>query len=508
MKLFLKNILLIFVSVNSCHLVQASVPAALPLGIVIRPSLFSKVVRELSDMDQQGKPMQFSFCYGGVKSELTIEGQWADPTWSLVNIETVYLSAAAKNVKLSVKAFESCEEDAKLTLNGYITLTDGQIAGFWNAKEMTVQIQINAQDKSITPHLVNHSGINQLLQSNGTKDAIIQSIVDTASQQLTLWVREKLRGLIFTENAMSLMGDEPLLKSGVLLKKGAITLELDNPQPSQEHITFSFYPRKSASTFASESALEFYFNASFFDVDHIKSLSGLDPMNTQPQLLMNRLQQALVGPESISDAPITRPNLSSSQGDLTLVLPEILINQALSTFYREGLLRFKTTVGIGEQTKGIIAKEAYDVATVLTINPNSAPSVSFLPDQFKLDVKDYVTDIGTWIEDRIIPSSQIASSVRISAQLKIDSGRKTVNLALKPQDFLLELKDLKGRLNEKEIDFFRTVANGVWKDFLTKNSELILFPLVFNSEGLGLEIVQATVDGQAILLDISLGFEK
>jgi hypothetical protein len=145
-----------------------------------------------------------------------------------------------------------------------------------------------------------------------------------------------------------------------------------------------------------------------------------------------------------------------------------------------------------------------DVATVLTIKPDAAPSVNFLADQFKLEVKDYVMDVGTYIEDRIIPQSQIASHITLSAHLEVDAKKEKIKLLLNPEDLLLDLNDLKNRLGAEEINFFKGVANGVWKDFLRKNSDLYLLPLVFRPEGLNVAVRQTKLDGKNIVLDLDL----
>ncbi len=483
--------------------------APIPLGIVLRKSLFSKTLNELNrrnknQTSQNENPMSLDLCIAGVGSHMTVEGIWSDEQWHQIDDHTVYLSSKVKEGKLSFEIFESCEKDSKRYLKGNLAIQAGRIIGVWNISDLSIQLSVDANSSQIIPTLDEYHGLDSLLKLNPNKESLIKKFTEIASNQVTAWIKTKFNNFVLTQSAADLIGDVPILQSGTLFERGAIKLQLADPQPSQKLIKFSIYSRKTESAFALDDALEFYLNTSFLDLNRQTELTGLNPLFESPEKMSLGINRSLAALGAESDVPIIRPSLSQSSGDLSLILPEALVNSTLALFYKEGLLRFRTTIGLGAQTKGVITKDEQDVATVLTIKPDAAPSVNFLADQFKLEVKDYVMDVGTYIEDRIIPQSQITSHITLSAHLEVDTKKEKIKLLLNPEDLLLDLNDLKNRLGAEEINFFKGVANGVWKDFLRKNSDLYLLPLVFRPEGLNVAVRQTKLDGKNIVLDLDL----
>jgi hypothetical protein len=342
------------------------------------------------------------------------------------------------------------------------------------------------------------------LNSEVFREALLIGLTSKFSELLSNYLLETLRGLSFVESAGEILKNSPLFSEGPLFQHGAISIELAAPHPRQKLLTLAFSPFKTPAAFVHPEGLELYFSANLFSADQVRVLTGTDPLHLPTSELKQKMTAILSNPTQQPEPQFDRVPPRSSKADFSLILPTSLIDEALTRLYQERLLAFRMKTDLGSQTRGLIAKEAQDVAMMITISPHTSPKIKFEANTLQLEVNEYMMDIGTWIEDRIIPSTQISNSIRIAASLKVDSSSKTVNLALKPNEFNVKIEDTKARLSEDDLSFLRRMANSTWRDFLNTYSEFVLFPTVINPRDFKIEILEISHQGPALVLDLRL----
>ncbi len=193
---------------------------------------------------------------------------------------------------------------------------------------------------------------------------------------------------------------------------------------------------------------------------------------------------------------------------MSLVIPTNLMNDAWTNFYRERLLKLRTIVDIGKQTKGLITEEVQDVHVYRDDQPSLRAPDGISSKQIQTGRGKLCH--GFWKLDRgqtYSATTQIESQVSISASFKVDTQRRMVKMVLDPTQFQLKLKDLKGRFSDDEILFFQKMANSIWKDFLTSYAEFEIFPTVMDTGNLPIEIQNVSVSGSSVVLDINVLLE-
>ncbi|HND85633.1 MAG TPA: hypothetical protein PLU50_07480, partial [Pseudobdellovibrionaceae bacterium] len=340
------------------------------------------------------------------------------------------------------------------------------------------------------------------------RDSLWTELRNVFQSKFSHWISDRLRGFIVVQSIASLMEDSPVWKKGPILSRGGLTIEMDGPPVSKRQTLFCSAPFKTNSTFLSQTGLEIYTHARFLSEDDLRVMHGdhFKLMGLTDLELNSR--KYLSNPDHWMEGLFSRPQLAPIAADLSLMVPTSLINDALQTIYREGLLRFRTTIQLGKQTQGIITPDAPEVATVVGISPLSAPKISFIAQKPILQIVDYALDISTAIEDRLIPSSRILTNASLVSGLKLDPLTQTVNLKVEPNSFRMTLRDLTGRLSPEQIDIFQRLANGLWRDFLSKYSDLVLFPSVISTQQAELQIVGLEFPDSMVVLHFNVNWGK
>jgi hypothetical protein len=340
------------------------------------------------------------------------------------------------------------------------------------------------------------------------KQKVLDAILKEGGKGLTQYFQETIFGLGYGELLSKATPLSPLWRQGPLFQKNAVTLELAEPTARQREIAFAFHRFAENGIVATTDHLEFYVNARFLTHDLFGSLTGLNTNFTDSETLLNRSMDYLKNNPAHFAADWRRPQFAKSEYELSLVIPKSLTDLALSTVYKEGLTRFRFKLNVGQTTKALLSEEAPEAYMVVNINPNQAPKLDFDADRLQLDISDYSLDLGTFIEDRIIPQTSLKTRTNISAELTVDNTAQYLNLQLKPETFQIDLEDPKGRLNEKERAVFKEVSQNVWKEFLNSYSELNLFKTVINTERAPIIIKNVQVSGKNILLDLDVDWTK
>ncbi len=457
-----------------------------------------------------------------------MQGALKTNSWHKVASNILHIIIPFSNFKMTGYEYTSCDF---LKLNESLGMKNeesGTIQLRWDLSDLSVRLRFFFGESNLVLASSKSENIDKtVLSIPEFQSRIMSELVDNMSKFLTLWVRERLRNLVFSQSAFQVMEDQSLWQSGVLIEKGAIRLELLDAAPAQKGMTFAFYPRTQGSLLATQDAVQFFFNALLLNGSQVGALLSQKNYSLQsrsPLQLAEDFSSYLQHyyPE-LPQTQVPPPTLNRSQSDMTLFLHQNLTNATLNLFYREGLLRFRATVDVGNSTMGIIADKAYDISTVISISPRSAPEVTFDQNLFRLNISGYRMNLGTWIEDRIIPSTEIEADVSVAAHLTVNSAKSSVMLEILPDDFLLSLKELKGRMSSEDVDFFKTLANKVWIDYLHKNSELPLLPFLVNSSktaadensgkstnplsNLRYDVTRAELIGPYIALDLQTNLE-
>ncbi|MDB5036898.1 MAG: hypothetical protein JWQ35_426 [Bacteriovoracaceae bacterium] len=499
-------------------------PSVQPLGIVIRPNLVRKLIEQLNQIQNNNQNISFEFCLEESNAYFAfgLNALWSDPKWINLSSSRAYIQAKVASLRAIGKYIAGCQIDPvtkKITVTALpplkfreatLEIANGNLGILFEPQKMDLKIDRTEASEiasKMTLKIPEAPRLTEFFNSTSIREAILNKIFDLTESTISSWLTEKLRGLSFIQSAGEVLKDNPIWKTGPLVQRSGVTLELAEPSPSQQYLTFAFNPFRTNSFFTTSNGLELYFNATFLNADHLKALSGLEPTAQNSEAVMEHARKALQNKALWTEGSFDRPILSASDSDFSLVIPTTLTNSAWGNFYQQRLLSLRLTVDIGKQTKGLIAAEEQNVSTVITINPQSAPKMTYEANRFKLDIENYVMNVGTHLEDRTIPSTQIQSHLTIAAALKVDPVRKMMKMALDPSQFELKLKDIKGRLSDEEVALFEHLAKSIWTDFFKQNSEFEIFPTVFDPENLHMEIQNVTVSGASIVLDLSIALK-
>ena len=489
-------------------------PHAYPLGVVFRPAFFRHF---LEAFNQQNQSIDIDKCLdedwnislaGKLSADISLPS--FTPKSRSLALETQIL-----NLNFKGQIYQGCSPYPTRPLSGPFTLDldCAHFKFFISPEDLSLKIEkedLRALSKNIKLHLSASEKISEVLNRIPWQESVVTAIVKQIENRFSNEVHDKLRGLIFLQSIYDATADSAIWKEGPILQRGALTLELAPGTKEQRDILFGFVPFAKNSLTVSPVGVEFYVNALFLTHDHLKSLADLAPLKMQKNISQLDLTKSALA-QSPSWLPSTYLPVSvpeKSESEISTILPGSLINEAFNTVYKARLLGFFAKNNLAEQTKNLVAENAPPVYQVIKMNPKAAPKIYFQPDRLQLEVKDYSLEVGTYIEDRMIPSTQVSADAKVSVTLKIDNKTQMLNIVLLPDTFEVSLKDLKNRLGTKEIEIFKKVAEGLWGDFIKANPELALFPTVIESEKAPVEISNISVQGENLLLDMNVDWEK
>lgn len=323
------------------------------------------------------------------------------------------------------------------------------------------------------------------------------------------WLAKKLRNLNYAERLSEVLSESDVWREGIRFERKAFQIENDLSKSRLEELTFSFFPRVQDFLFLNSSGIELYFNSLFLSGMQVRQLVDGPEAQADSQLpSMASLERQLALGQPIQDARFLRPQIPRQDSDISLFLTEDIINKALTNIYLENFLRFSTRVDIAAQTKALISPDTGPLELRVHLGSYQPPNIRFAADQLQLKVEDYYLSLETYIEDRVIPSTEVLAQANAVADLKIDNQTQTLNLAVSPNTFSLILSEggrFKRRLDKADLGLIEGIANELWADFFLKYPELVLFPTLLDLESMALELSDIyQVKQGMILLDFKL----
>ncbi len=505
-------------------LLQLSAPGS-ALGIIVRPLFFESLAQSLSKSD---KGIEVNTCVRGISLVGHLKIKLQTPRFTPVPPSSLRLTFPVQDFQFDGVIARNCEEK---NLPHRVLFTQGPMSvdvdvfgdriatATPTQKDVLVAIDSTHSGRSqLTPDvkLWNLTTGNQLTNlqdflsddqapnptAQGPLPPLWGQLRESLSEMISQMIRKRLSGLFLVQSVSRFTEESPIWRKGPVFQQGGMTIELEGDPLGAGSALFTMSPYSKGGAEVTSRGLEVYAEARFLKPEDTKSILGDKAKIEDVTELENRLKEQLGNVRHWNPLPARLPSLPESDSEISLAVPISLVNEALQTVYREGLLRFKTTIHLGKQTQGILTPEAPEVQTIVRIAPQTAPQVSFAANRPMLQIRDYVLDLGTWIEDRLIPSSRIKTDSSILGDLGL--GPDTVNLVLDPRSFNLTIGDLSGRMTAPQREVLQRLAQGLWKNFLNQYSNLALFKNIVSFDDAQIQIVRTEVNDTVILLHANL----
>lgn len=495
-----------------------------PLGIILRPSL---VQRFFNQMNSEEKGIPIDACISeklGLRIIGSAQPKFSKPRWDNASSDSLFLSASIDQINLSADILGHCskgvdesriqkESFGKIHISIKESVKLSYIIYPWdlhvhhnqnesqgsNIVELS-EDSINKLSQSLEIKLEPATELTKDLNSSQSKRVLVKSIASIVNKRFTKWLETRLRGLVYFGRLSKMFENEEVWKQGVQIEKGAISLANPGERLRQSELIFGFYPRADQFVILGDGALELYFNSMFLDKNGVSEILKGEAKTQSEEKKLQLIKDRFIFDPPVSDAPFSRPLISRNNTDVSLILPETLINGALR-HYQQDLKQFTTTIGFGQQARSLITENAVDVSLRIELESDSAPRIFFHSNQLSLSVTNYFLSIGTLIEDRLIPSTQVKAEVNVNATLNIRGA--TVNLAVKPDTFKMELEKgrrFRNQLSDGDLSLIEDVSNELWRDFFNKYPELPLFYTIFNTPDSRIKIQGLDVDSKIVIL--------
>jgi len=505
-----KTIIIIFILHSTAAFANA-VPDVhpFPLGVIIRQKFLDQII----DNYNHNRSVQIQRCIDNWQLNAKIDAPISDLSWQAIENKELIVNLEVQKIQIDGHFVPNCQNpDVSKAVDFHISSNASLPLKIWlTPKTLSVRIDdlsLAALTKNLKFDSKNAPHISQILNNSEIKEALMQLVGTSLNNQLSQWARERLRGLVYYgESIKSLFAKSDVWKGGVQIEKGAIQLKNTASALEDKELAFAFYPRENGSLFMNQNQIEFYVNATFLTGEQIHKVLGDKNNLVKNQDLIEQLTKHMKDFPLSKDAEFKRPQIPHSNADVSLLLTQGLINEALRSIYQENLADFTTSINVGDQVKGLITKEDSNLSIRIELGSNKVPQLVFESNQLNLKVFDYFFRIGTWIEDRLIPSTEIQANVNISAGLKIDSPAQTVNLLVSPDTFNIKFSEqgkFERKLTSKDLELLENIANQIWRTFFKNYPELILFPTVFETSKLQLHIQDIEVQNEMILLHMNL----
>jgi hypothetical protein len=497
-------------AVNKTPLLDA---ATQPLGVIIRPSFFSRFATAFN----QDSQIRMDDCIGGRQIRGRITGQADEPRWVSSHQTKALLSLSFQELKFEGAIFLTCAAREEDRIDLELALTEPASIqyriDFFNFDVAAMEKDLPLVRDKLKPHFPRAPEIDLALQVKSIKSSLVRLASDSFNKFLGSWLEERLRGLAYAQSINELFETSDFWNEEIEIDQGAISLRNTAAGIEKDDLAFAFFPRSTDSVFVSTNQIEVYVNALFMDSEQIDRVMGKNRGNTLKSRQLTEQLKATVARQILAqDAVFRRPPLfPQDTGDLSLVLTEGLINEALRRVYQENLADFTTKIRMGRQVKGLITKEEQDVSVMVSLGSHSAPKIVFEPNQLKLKVSDYFLRLGTFLEDRLIPSTEIQAAVEISAALKVDFPSESVNLLVSPKTFEIGLSEetqFSKKLSPKELRLMERLAKEIWEVFFSTYQELLLFPTLLETTQVNFKIADIEVQDELIFIHLNLDEES
>lgn len=340
-----------------------------------------------------------------------------------------------------------------------------------------------------------------LLQEKALRTQLALAVRRFLQDRLTSWTNEMFRGLVFAQSIPDLLLQSSVWSGGIAVQKGSLILSNAAPAIHRKQLYFGFYPQGQNYCEIIPEGIAFFAEAQFLGEDELKTRFGSRWSEVKTQEIKDELLDELDRASKKS-----QKTFPAAEADFTLTFPESLINDALKRIYLEDLLRFDTRLKFGEQIQGKLTKNTEDLDIRVELGSETIPQIKFLSNALELTVRDYFLKIGTWMEDRLIPSSELTADVNVQARFIVDNQKKTLNLALDPESFQIKLQEKQRpsmSFDEDSLQLLAEVAEDVWVSFFSEYQDLTLFPSLIETDILDLEIVKTELWNGNVLAHIN-----
>lgn len=496
---------------------SAATPSSYPFGIIIRKSVLSKLV---DTVNQHPQAFEIDQCFEGfgnigqwtVRAEFT--PKLSAPNWIARPQQAVLLQARLDEFTAKGKILEGCHPPKENANSPFI---DFQVTLKKNSGPLPISVWFYPESFSIdvSSHILTQvadqveltttqlGSFNRELNLSYFKLSILSLVAEMGGKAFGDWLQYRLRGLAYAESLGEILTNPERPERFLRFQEGPLEIIHSYEHLDRLELAFAVFPRVTDFISISQNALEFYFNALFLNS---QELGSLDPSqaNLPFSAQVRGLRSGLIRNLPFTDAPFSPPPIPFHSSDFSLVLTEDLVNEALEKIYREDLLSFTTSIDLGQSTQGLINPELADIKVRLDLASRAAPQLKFQADRLNLNVSDYVLRLGTALEDRLIPSTQIEVGVNLSAELGFDSRRQNITLVMDPTSFAISLKERPGKrlrkLKDDDLVILKDLAEGFWRKFFETFPELALFSPVFESENALIEARGVQVHDRLIMM--------
>lgn len=512
-----------------------------PFGIVLRPSLIQKI---FDDINSQREGISFETCVES--ANFLIRGRAVlhleNPKWLGSTDDLLALGARVQKFEADLSMLRDCSkldrkptdyEVAKIALNlknpvdlaFFISLSElnraetrnpqdpravlvdkiGQESlarsleiRFEAGRDLTREIEEKiSQNPRQAPSDV--PSINQIVQDLQLTRLMLESAMRPVEEALSNWLRNRLRSLTYLDYISNVFKNSEIWKDGSDFESGALSMSNPGDRLRQSQIAFGFFPRRDVYLRVGQGAAELYFNSLFIDQSQMRSIVRSPSASSEE--LLGLVRDFMADDRGSSDAAFVRPLVKSVDADVTLILPESLINGALAEIYQADLKQFSTEIDFGKHAAGLITRQPLPVSLRIQLESPEVPQILFQSNRLNLNVSNYFLSIGTWIEDRLIPSTQVEAKVNVSAGLDVSGS--TVNLLVQPETFQIHLSQgrrFQNRFSRNDLDLIQSVSNDIWREFFKRYPKLPLFYTIFKREDSQVKIVNLEVMNEMILL--------
>ncbi|PIR22390.1 MAG: hypothetical protein COV44_08250 [Deltaproteobacteria bacterium CG11_big_fil_rev_8_21_14_0_20_45_16] len=497
---------------------QTDLPEAFPLGVILRPSLLEKIIGSFNKSSSM--PIDACMDNRSMKGDLTLTLQKA--VWKAADEKNLIVLTSVSSMLFTGSFSFDCSNSRAERYAASATLGDTVPIRLrldpTNLRLTIDEFSVAAVEKNLKIELPELPNIQRAIEDLNLLQLLSGQLASKLNAFFSEMLETRFRGLVYAESVTELFSRSEMWKRGVEINRGFIRLRNKAPGPKNRALIFAFFPRGKDSIFVSDQQIELYVNAVFFSKTQAKEILGSSKISANEDIvkaLENRLKQA---PAVVADAKWTRPLLPSSEADFSLFITEGLFNEALMRIYQENLTDFQADIDMGKQVKGLLTKDEINLDVRIDLGSETAPKLIFQPDFLSLQVSDYLLRLGAYIEDRLIPTTEIVANVQMTATPKIDFANQSVNLQIQADSFRISLdEETKFRkiMNKNDLRLIERITNEIWEGFFSSFPELILFPTLVQTKlhdstqkpSVELAIKEVQVKKGMTLIDINLAQE-
>ena len=492
-----------------------NLPEAFPLGVILRPSLLEKIV----DSFKKSSSIKINACLDNRKlfGHLNLTLQKA--VWKAADEKNLIVLTSVSSMFFSGGFSFNCLDSRAEIYTASATLGAAVPIRLrldpTNLRLTIDEFSVAAIEKNLKIELPELPNIQRAAEDLKLLQILSGQLASKLNTFFSEMLETRFRGLVYAESVTELFSRSETWKRGVEIKRGSIRLRNKAPGPRNRELIFAFFPRSKDSIFVSDQQIELYVNAVFLSKEQALKVIDNAQITTNTDLVIaveKRLKQA---PAVVADAKWARPQLPRSDADFSLFVTEGLFNEALMRIYQENLTDFEADIDMGKQVKGLLTKDEINLDVRIDLGSDTAPKLIFQPDFLSLQVSDYLLRLGAFIEDRLIPTTEIVANVQMTATPKIDFANQSVNLQIQPKSFRISLdEETKFRkiMKKDDLRLIERITNEIWEGFFSSFPELILFPTLVQTKlnntssepSVELAIEEVQVKKGMTLIDINL----